>query len=107
MFYGARSSVVRGGDGVCQAQASYVAGFHVPLPLPPGPPVRLDWLRLVFLVCRYAMILCLAGKKKVCRLPFVRLSLRADFYLAAAALWRVAFIVRACNPSLFLSIPGT
>ena len=25
-----------------QAQASYVAGFPVPLPLPPGPPVRLD-----------------------------------------------------------------
>ena len=23
-------------------QASYVAGFPVPLPLPPGPPVRLD-----------------------------------------------------------------
>ena len=26
----------------CQAQASYVAGSPVPLPLPPGPPVRLD-----------------------------------------------------------------
>jgi hypothetical protein len=25
-----------------QAQASYVAGFPVPLPLPLGPPVRLD-----------------------------------------------------------------
>jgi len=25
-----------------QAQASYVAGSPVPLPLPPGPPVRLD-----------------------------------------------------------------
>jgi len=24
------------------AQASYVAGSPVPLPLPPGPPVRLD-----------------------------------------------------------------
>jgi len=27
---------------LAQAQASYVAGFPVPLPLPPGPPVRLD-----------------------------------------------------------------
>ena len=35
-----------------QAQASYVAGFPVPLRLPPGPPVRLE-LALV-LVCRYA-----------------------------------------------------
>jgi hypothetical protein len=25
-----------------EAEASYVAGFPVPLPLPPGPPVRLD-----------------------------------------------------------------
>jgi hypothetical protein len=25
---------------MAQAQASYVAGFPVPLPLPPGPPVR-------------------------------------------------------------------
>ena len=25
-----------------QAQASYVAGSPAPLPLPPGPPVRLD-----------------------------------------------------------------
>ena len=25
-----------------QAQASYVVGSPVPLPLPPGPPVRLD-----------------------------------------------------------------
>ena len=23
----------------CEAEASYVAGFPVPLPLPPGPPV--------------------------------------------------------------------
>jgi hypothetical protein len=30
-----------------QAQASYVAGFPVPLPLPPGPPVRLDACLLV------------------------------------------------------------
>ena len=32
-----------------QAQSSYVAGSPVPLPLPPGPPVRLDWDAL--LVC--------------------------------------------------------
>ena len=25
-----------------EAEASYVAGFPVPLPLPPGPSVRLD-----------------------------------------------------------------
>ena len=25
-----------------EAEASYVAGFPAPLPLPPGPPVRLD-----------------------------------------------------------------
>ena len=30
-----------------QAQASYVAGLPVPLPLPPGPPVRLDLVSLV------------------------------------------------------------
>ena len=30
-------------DGVqTQAQAGHVAGSPVPLPLPPGPPVRLD-----------------------------------------------------------------
>ena len=29
--------------GADQAQASYVVGPPVPLPLPPGPPVRLDW----------------------------------------------------------------
>ena len=27
-----------------QAQASYVAGSPVPLPLPPGPPARLDYV---------------------------------------------------------------
>ena len=27
---------------LAQAQANYVAGSPVPLPLPPGPPVRLD-----------------------------------------------------------------
>jgi hypothetical protein len=27
---------------LAEAEASYVAGFPVPLPLPPGPPVRLD-----------------------------------------------------------------
>ena len=39
---------------LAQAQASYVAGFLVPLPLPPGPPVRLDSLDLNLLVsyCR-------------------------------------------------------
>ena len=29
-----------------EAEASYVAGFPVPLPLPPGPPVRLDRTQL-------------------------------------------------------------
>ena len=28
---------------VAMAMASYVAGSPVPLPLPPGPPVWLDW----------------------------------------------------------------
>ena len=28
---------------MAMAMASYVAGFPVPLPLPPGPPVWLDW----------------------------------------------------------------
>ena len=32
-YFGAREA---------EAEASYVAGFPVPLPLPPGPPVRLD-----------------------------------------------------------------
>ena len=32
-----------------EAEASYVAGFPVPLPLPPGPPVRLDYEILVCL----------------------------------------------------------
>ena len=27
---------------LAEAEASYVAGFPVPLPLPPGPPLRLD-----------------------------------------------------------------
>ena len=33
-------------EAICQAQASYVAGSPVPLPLPPGPPVRLGSVRL-------------------------------------------------------------
>ena len=41
-----REEVKRRPEEVCgisdQAQASYVAGFPVPVPLPPGPPVRLD-----------------------------------------------------------------
>ena len=32
----------RRGSFFFEAEASYVAGFPVPLPLPPGPPVRLD-----------------------------------------------------------------
>ena len=38
----ARVRGVSQGALAAQAQASYVAGFPVPLPLPPGPPVRLD-----------------------------------------------------------------
>ena len=37
-------------DASHQAQASYVAGSPVPLPLPPGPPVRLDSGRNCLLV---------------------------------------------------------
>ena len=51
-FYGARTRgrspwgktprVADSFGGSFVAEASYVAGFSVPLPLPPGPPVRLD-----------------------------------------------------------------
>ena len=37
-----RLELRRGVPREAEAEASYVAGFPVPLPLPPGPPVRLD-----------------------------------------------------------------
>ena len=41
----ARVRGVSQGALAAQAQASYVAGFPVPLPLPPGPPVVASMLR--------------------------------------------------------------
>ena len=41
---------------LAQAQASYVAGFPVPLPLPPGPPVRLDSLDYLLVSYRARLI---------------------------------------------------
>ena len=40
--YNACADEYSSGSQEAEAEASYVAGFPVPLPLPPGPPVRLD-----------------------------------------------------------------
>ena len=43
--FNSRVALLDGSEAQCgeaEAEASYVAGFPVPLPLPPGPPVRLD-----------------------------------------------------------------
>ena len=48
-------------DTCRQAQASYVAGSPVPLPLPPGPPVRL--LQFPSVLRPLAAVCSVRGKK--------------------------------------------